>query len=270
MTIIGRCLIKIFICFLRRKEQHFKIYNPIIRQDLSLRNSLNNILIINQQGLYQNWNYYCQVEYSQFSIKKAISYLKLQRCLLFASNLIFWHNFSKIVTSIWKWIIIRAFKLNGFYKVPYELKKIVPKFVNINLICNSIVPQNYVSERINDIFVQTFKITNLNEELVETISRKKRWKTQLQFIMLIQAMQKCQRSKWEIAIRKLMDNKRSYLYIKKIHSKQFKTFDFGQQYNPLTMRKPKSQEDNLIFRVMQKEELYQLVSLIKLNNQKDD
>ena len=45
-----------------------------------------------------------------------------------------------IVTNTWRSKNIRVFNLIGFYKVPYELKKIVQKFINIKEVCKIACP----------------------------------------------------------------------------------------------------------------------------------
>ena len=77
---------------------------------------------------------------TDFKIKNLFLYIKAQRHLLFASNLIFWQNQKMIVTNTWRTKNIRVFNLIGFYKVPYELKKIVQKFINIKEVCKIACP----------------------------------------------------------------------------------------------------------------------------------
>ncbi|KAM3138502.1 hypothetical protein pb186bvf_009416 [Paramecium bursaria] len=242
------------------KQNQRKVLNENIQSNLSQDLTL--------KELFKQYTYHKLIRII-LKLELSIYIFQLQLCLLFASNIIFWKKYCMTVTSISKSKIIRAFKLTEFYQVPYELRKLVPKFINIKQSCKSIVPQNYVSERINDIFLQTLNF-GLNEESGNKINRNMRCHRNSQqnhatiyyvnsdYVKNAKGVQRKFQINYSLNQRQQKNSKIYYqfsfqqlkilLYLKNTNSMYFKTIDFGQQYNSLMMRKPKFQEDNLVFR----------------------
>ncbi|KAM3127754.1 hypothetical protein pb186bvf_020132 [Paramecium bursaria] len=144
------------VCFNIQRVQKLKYISIINMNHIRIGLMFNKKIII------------ARLNTQELQIKNIVTYCKFQKYLLFAQNVILWIDHNLKVSNTWRSKNIRVFKLIDFHKVPYELKKLVPQFINIKQFCSIPDSQNYIMEKISNIFQQTFKINTFNQQLEYT------------------------------------------------------------------------------------------------------